>query len=353
MWRDAVGVRPPRPAGTAHQTALTPEPAGAPITFGLTGEGERARRAYAHLMVVTMQIACVCGAVAALSFSGAAAQSFALSGEGAPLGSPLGALPAGLELDPFLETDEGELAGLNAPLPNEEDWAGEAQQTFLEAPPFLSATAEEQQQHQQGTVLRRRRETTVGVLQPDFEGLPSEQQQQQQQQDQEQDQQQQEQDQQQQEQDQQQQEQDQQQQEQDQQQKEQGAPLPAASALQLQEGKGLLSGIGSALLGSAAGTLLGGAKQTLQGPFALNTPQTNLTANLGSPAAATATPAGTAAAATPMASLPLGAESPAGATSTDASHHVTGIVIGVIVGLLVLCLVGGCVWRMTKRKRRR
>lgn len=129
------------------------------------------------------------------------------------------------------------------------------------------------------------------------------------------------------------------------------------SALQLHDSKGLLSGIGSALLGSAAGTLMGGAQQTLNGPFALNTPQTNLTANLGSPSTAAAGAAPAAVVGAPMqvaagtAMMP-GAMVATADPSADTSHNVTGIVIGVIVGLVVLCLIGGCVWKMTKKGRR-
>lgn len=127
------------------------------------------------------------------------------------------------------------------------------------------------------------------------------------------------------------------------------------SALQMKERGSILQGIGGALLGSAAGTLLGGANQALQGPFALNTPQTNLTAGL------TQTPAATAVTAAPMASLPVAgvtgmASVPAMTygtydTSVDTSHTVAGIVIGIIVGLILLCLIGGCVWKLTKKRR--
>ena len=134
------------------------------------------------------------------------------------------------------------------------------------------------------------------------------------------------------------------------------------SVLQLQQ-KGILACIGSALLGSAAGTLMGGAQQALSGPFALNTPQTNLTANLGGAAAPAAVPAAAAAAVPAAAPAATVAAAPAGgafvspslaaAAAPDTSHNITGIIIGVFVGLLALCLIGGCVWKMTKRKKRR
>lgn len=248
---------------------------------------------------------------------GTTMHAFTLSGESEPLGGPSGGPPTGFELNSFVETDEGDLASLNPPLSEEDGWGeGGALGAHTWGPPeeagavdirAESAFSQEEQEkqameHQPGPRQERARTrkgpaSSASALQPDsvysrrnIRRAASE-----------------------------------------------------ASAIQL-GGKGILAGIGSALLGSAAGTLVGGAQQTLSGPFALNTPQTNLTANLGGPttAAGQAAPAGM--------MMPLG--TPTGEPA-DTSHNVTGIVIGVLVGLIVLCVIGGCLWKMTKKKRKR
>ncbi|OEH78716.1 uncharacterized protein LOC34619861 [Cyclospora cayetanensis] len=247
---------------------------------------------------------------AACAFSASSAHAYIL-GEGDPLGAPLegpfGGFPINLDLDSFLETDEAELSSLNPPLTEQDGWGGERavgvpRKGLSEDPQESSASGEGApptallQQRDEGgavdTVASRQRHSRAFVLQPESVAK--------------------------------------------------AAAHPsirgvsaAASALQVKD-QGILAGIGSALLGSAAGTIIGGAQQNLAGPFALNTPQTNLTANVSGAGG--------------LGAAQMGATSE---TSSDSSHNVTGVVIGVIVGLVALCLIGGCVWKMTKGKRKK
>lgn len=255
-----------------------------------------------------MRAPCVSLALSALCM-GSTMHAFSLSGEAEPLGGPLGGAPLVVELDSFVETDGGDLESLNPPLAEEDGWdrsqsigahtwgsrtgAGAlvSDGSSVQRQQRYESMHEEKEQRNtnRGEVFEKRRVTSSppAVLQPDAMMRAS---------------------------------------------RNIRRASPEASALQITGGGSLLAGIGSALLGSAAGTLVGGAQQTLTGPFALNTPQTNLTANL--PGVPGAEP------------VPVGAP-------PDTSHNVTGIVIGVVVGLLVLCVVGGCVWKMTKKKSKR
>ncbi|PFH35698.1 hypothetical protein BESB_053490 [Besnoitia besnoiti] len=129
---------------------------------------------------------------------------------------------------------------------------------------------------------------------------------------------------------------------------------PHASLVQVREGA---KGIGTILAGAGLNTLLGGVNQYQMGPFAPATP----TAPGVMPGAA-ATPLAVPAA--PPGGLPQMAAPPtalpgavpmvaAAATPTDSGTNVVAITLGVIGGLVALCLVGGCVYTATSKKRKR
>ncbi|PHJ21026.1 transmembrane protein [Cystoisospora suis] len=110
-------------------------------------------------------------------------------------------------------------------------------------------------------------------------------------------------------------------------------------------------GIGTILAGAGLSTLLGGANQYQMGPFAPATP----TAPGMMPGGTTvpAAPAlGVPGAVPAMAAAPAMA-GPATPASDGDDHHVAAIAIGVIGGLIALCLVGGCIYTMMKRKKKR
>ncbi|KFG61605.1 putative transmembrane protein [Toxoplasma gondii RUB] len=138
------------------------------------------------------------------------------------------------------------------------------------------------------------------------------------------------------------------------------APVQAhASMVQVHEAT---QGIGTMLAGAGISTLLGGLNQYQMGPFSPATPTSPgvMPGAAASPLPGAAAPglAAPAAALPQMSPAATALAAPAAlapgivAPQESSEPNVVAISLGIVGGLIALCLVGGCVYTATKKKRR-